>query len=265
MITTPLTFASTTHAIVRSGLQPVFCDVSPVDGTLDVQLLESLVTERTVMILPVHVYGNVCDVDAIDVIARRNGLPVVYDAAHAFGTTYRGIGVANFGDAAMFSFHATKVFNTIEGGAVSYRDPGLRRQLDLLKNFGITGPETVEGVGGNAKLNEFQAAMGLCNLRHVEGDLSRRKVLAEHYAQRLGGSESVRILHPRSGVGPNYSYLPVVFRGAARQEMRPSRGSLKQESTPGSTSTRSRPTMSVIESASIHGAHRSRPNWQRAY
>lgn len=215
VITTPLTFASTTHAIVRSGLQPVFCDVSPVDGTLDAQMLESLVTDRTVMILPVHVYGNVCDVDAIDAIARRNGLPVVYDAAHAFGTTYRGVGVANFGDAAMFSFHATKVFNTIEGGAVSYRDPGFRRQLDLLKNFGISGPEAVEGVGGNAKLNEFQAAMGLCNLRHVEENLSRRKVLAERYAQRLGDSESVRILQPRSGVGANYSYLPVVFQGGS--------------------------------------------------
>lgn len=211
VITTPLTFASTTHAIVRSGLKPVFCDVSPVDGTLDVRMLESLVTNATVMILPVHVYGNICDVDGIDVIARRHGLTVIYDAAHAFGTTYRGTGVANFGDASMFSFHATKIFNTIEGGAVSYRDPLLRPKLDLLKNFGITGPEAVEGVGGNAKLNEFQAAMGLCNLRHINDNLRRRKALAAHYAHRLSGLDSVRILQPRSGVESNYSYLPAVF------------------------------------------------------
>lgn len=213
VITTPLTFASTTHAIVRSGLEPVFCDVDPADGTLDAQKLESLVSDNTVMILPVHVYGNVCDVDAINAIARRIDVPVIYDAAHAFGTTYRGVGVANFGDASMFSFHATKVFNTIEGGAVSYRDPGLRRQLDLLKNFGITGPETVEAVGGNAKLNEFQAAMGLCNLRHIDADILRRKVLAQQYERRLAGVAGVRILEPRSGVESNYSYLPVVFDG----------------------------------------------------
>ncbi len=213
VITTPLTFASTTHAIVRSGLEPVFCDVDPADGTLDVQMLDSLVTDKTVMILPVHVYGNICDVDAIDAIARRYDVPVVYDAAHAFGTTYKGVGVANLGDASMFSFHATKVFNTIEGGAVSFRDPGLRRQLDLLKNFGITGPETVEAVGGNAKLNEFQAAMGLCNLRHIDEDILRRKVLAQQYGRRLSGLEGVRILEPRHGVQSNFSYLPAVFDG----------------------------------------------------
>lgn len=215
VITTPLTFASTTHAIIRSGLEPVFCDVNPSDGTLDVQMLESLVTDRTVMILPVHVYGNVCDVDAIDAIAKRADVPVVYDAAHAFGTTFQGVGVANFGAASMFSFHATKVFNTIEGGAVTYRDPGLRRQLDLLKNFGITGPETVDAVGGNAKLNEFQAAMGLCNLRHLDEDILRRKVLAEQYAHRLSGVDGLRLLPPRVGVGSNYSYLPVVFDGVS--------------------------------------------------
>lgn len=211
VITTPLTFASTTHAIVRSGLVPVFCDVNPADGTLDAEMLETLVTDKTVMILPVHVYGNVCDVDTIDAIARRHDLPVVYDAAHAFGTTYHGVGVANFGDASMFSFHATKVFNTIEGGAVSYSDQDRRRQLDLLKNFGITGPENVDAVGGNAKLNEFQAAMGLCNLRHIDEDILRRKALTERYADRLSGADGVRMLSPRTGVGSNYSYLPVVF------------------------------------------------------
>lgn len=193
VITTPLTFASTTHAIVRSGLKPVFCDVDPNDGTIDVGMLESLVTDRTAMILPVHVYGNICDVDAIESIATRHGIPVIYDAAHAFGTTYKGVGAANFGDASMFSFHATKVFNTIEGGAVTFRDPSLRRPLDLLKNFGITGPETVEGVGGNAKMNEFQAAMGLCNLRHVDGEIARYCAPHSHPAAPVPEGEPAEV------------------------------------------------------------------------
>lgn len=213
VITTPLTFASTTHAIVRSGLEPVFCDVDPTDGTLDTECLEDLVTDRTVAILPVHVYGNVCDTDAIAAIAIRHDLRVIYDAAHAFGTSYRGVGVANFGDASMFSFHATKVFHTIEGGAVSYRDPDLRRPLDLLKNFGITGPDSVEAVGGNAKLNEFQAAMGLCNLRRVDGEILRRRLLSERYADRLAEVDGVRLLAPREGVESNYAYFPLVFDG----------------------------------------------------
>lgn len=213
VITTPFTFASTTHAIVRNGLEPVFCDINPVDYTLDTGKLESLITERTSAIIPVHVYGRVCRVREIEEIAKRYRLKVIYDAAHAFGVTVDGVGVANFGDAAMFSFHATKVFNTIEGGAVTYPDAALKGTLNNLKNFGITGPESVEQVGGNAKLNEFQAAMGLCNLRRVDAEISRRKVLAERYLERLGDVRGITPGGPQKGVQSNYAYFPVLFDG----------------------------------------------------
>ncbi len=157
VITTPFTFASTTHAIVRNHLKPVFCDINAEDYTIDVTKLESLITEQTSAIVPVHVYGNLCDVEEIGRIAGRYGLKVVYDAAHAFGVECKGKNAACFGDAAMFSFHATKVFHTIEGGAVCYRDGSLVQMLDDMKNFGIRGPETCEYVGGNAKMSEFQA------------------------------------------------------------------------------------------------------------
>ena len=150
VITTPYTFVSTTHAIIRNGLTPVFCDINPEDYTIDADKLESLITEKTSAIIPVHVYGNICDVEKIDQIAKKHNLKVIYDAAHTFGETLNGVGVGNFGDASMFSFHATKVFNTIEGGAISYNDPSIKKILNDLKNFGITGPESVEYIGGNA-------------------------------------------------------------------------------------------------------------------
>ena len=171
VITTPFTFASTTHAIIRNKLEPVFCDINPIDYTIDVQKIESLITDKTAAILPVHVYGNICDVKKINEIAMKYNLKVIYDAAHAFGVTVDGVGVGNFGDMSIFSFHATKVFNTIEGGAITYKDSNLKRVLNNIKNFGITGPDTVEYFGGNAKMSEFQAAMGLCNLRYIESEI----------------------------------------------------------------------------------------------
>ena len=143
VITTPFTFASTTHAIVRSGLIPVFCDVREDDYTMDADKIEALITEKTVAIVPVHVYGNLCDVERIAAIAARHHLKVIYDAAHAFAVKYKGVSSANFGDASMFSFHATKVFNTIEGGAVCFRDDKLVEPLNDMKNFGIHGQERV--------------------------------------------------------------------------------------------------------------------------
>ena len=137
VITSPFTFVSTVHAITRNGLKPVFCDIKPDDYTMDPVKIEALITENTVAILPVHVYGNVCDVEAIDAIAKKHGLKVIYDAAHAFGVKYKGVGVGNFGDASMFSFHATKVFNTIEGGCVTFKDEALCEPLHELKNFQI--------------------------------------------------------------------------------------------------------------------------------
>ncbi len=213
IITTPFTFASTTHAIVRSGCTPVFCDINETDYTLDVSKLESLITEKTTAILPVHVYGNLCDVDAIDAIAKKHGLKVIYDAAHAFGVTKDGVSAACFGDAAMFSFHATKVFHSIEGGALCYADESLGPRLRAWKNFGITGPEDVIYPGGNAKMNEFAAAMGLCNLRHLEEEIAKRKAVVEHYRQKLGGVSGLQLCAEVPGVKENYAYFPVVFDG----------------------------------------------------
>jgi len=216
VITTPFTFASTTHAIVRNGLKPVFCDINPDDYTIDVEKIESLITEKTSAIIPVHVYGNVCDVKAIDRIAKKHNLKVIYDAAHTFGVTVNGQGIGAFGDASMFSFHATKVFNTIEGGAVTYTDSSIKQVLNDLKNFGITGPESVEYVGGNAKMNEFQAAMGICNLRRVSSEISKRKKVVERYIDNLKDITGIQLSKEQVDVESNYAYFPVVFDGYKR-------------------------------------------------
>ncbi len=213
VITTPFTFASTTHAITRNGLVPVFCDVNPADYTMDADKLEALITEKTAAIVPVHVYGNMCDVERIQAIADKHRLKVIYDAAHAFAVKYKGVSSANFGDASMFSFHATKVFNTIEGGAVCFRDDVLVETLNDMKNFGIHGPESVVFVGGNAKMSEFQAAMGICNLRHLDVEINKRKAVVERYRRNLGGIKGLRLCAPQKDVQPNYAYFPVVFDG----------------------------------------------------
>lgn len=211
VITTPFTFVSTTHAISRNGLIPVFCDINPADYTIDVEKIEPLITDKTVAILPVHVYGNMCNVERIEEIAKAHNLKVIYDAAHAFAVKYKGISSANFGDASMFSFHATKVFNTIEGGAVCFRDEQLVATMNDFKNFGIRGPERVVFIGGNAKMSEFQAAMGVCNLRHLDREIEKRKAVVERYWQRLDGVEGIKLCEPQKNVTPNYAYFPVVF------------------------------------------------------
>lgn len=213
VITTPFTFASTTHAIVRNGLIPVFCDVNENDYTIDVTKIESLITDQTVAIIPVHVYGNMCDVEEIQRIADRYGLKVIYDAAHAFGVKYKGKSSAVFGDASMFSFHATKVFNTIEGGAVCYHNDSWVQLLNDMKNFGIRSEEEVEYVGGNAKMSEFQAAMGLCNLKHLDREVLKRKAIVERYRERLSGVEGIKLSIIQENVESNYAYFPVVFDG----------------------------------------------------
>lgn len=213
VITTPFTFASTTHAIVRNGLEAIFCDINSDDYTINVDKLESLITDKTSAIVPVHVYGNVCNVKEIEKIAKKYSLKVIYDAAHAFGITVGGENIANFGDASMFSFHATKVFNTIEGGAVTYKDEKLSKRLANIKNFGITGQESVEYVGGNAKMNEFQAAMGICNLRHIDEEIEKRKAVVERYIERLDNIQGIKLCKPQVGVKSNYAYFPVVFDG----------------------------------------------------
>jgi len=213
VITTPFTFASTTHAIVRKGLTPVFCDIREADYTIDPEMLERLITKKTCAILPVHVYGCLCDVDAIQTIADRRHLPVIYDAAHAFGVIRNGVSAAQFGLAAIFSFHATKVYHTIEGGAIATKSAALRGKLALERNYGITGPEDVVSVGGNAKMSEFQAAMGLCNLRHVREDIRQRKHAHERYVSMLKDVPCLRLPPVQQGVESNYAYFPVVFEG----------------------------------------------------
>ena len=223
VITTPFTFASTTHAIVRNGLIPVFCDINPYDFTIDVSKIESLITDKTCAIMPVHVYGNVCDVKAIEEIAKKHDLKVIYDACHTFGVKYKGISTANFGDVSCFSFHATKVFNSIEGGAACFKDNGLGQKLYDLKNFGIHGPESVEAVGANAKMNEFCAAMGLCNLRNVDNEIEKRKKIYELYCRWLNDIPGIRYNRVQADVQSNYAYYPIVVDpdkyGATRDDV----------------------------------------------
>ncbi len=223
VITTPFTFASTTHAIVRNGLEPVFCDIDPYNYTMDVEKLESLITDKTCAILPVHVYGNVCNIGEIERIAQKYNLKVIYDAAHTFGETYKGKGIGTYGDASCFSFHATKVFNSIEGGAVCFKSERLGKVLYDLKNFGIHGPEEVSAVGANAKMNEFCAAMGLCNLRHIDEEISKRKKVVERYTERLENTGGIQLNAAQPDVKSNYAYFPAVFEekefGATRNEV----------------------------------------------
>lgn len=223
VITTPFTFASTTHAIVRNGLEPVFCDINPDDYTIDVSKIESLITDRTCAIMPVHVYGNVCNVEEIQRIADKYGLKVIYDAAHTFGEKYKGQGIGTFGDVSCFSFHATKVFNTIEGGAACFKNPEFGLDLYRLKNFGIRGPEVVDAVGANAKMNEFSAAMGICNLRHIDEEIAKRKKVVERYRERLGNVIGIKLSPIQEDVQSNYAYFPIVFDenvfGATRNEV----------------------------------------------
>lgn len=220
VITTPFTFVSTTHAIMRNGLVPVFCDIDYEDYTIDVSKIEGLITERTSAIIPVHVYGNVCNVEAINHIAKAYGLKVIYDAAHAFGVNVKGRGIGVFGDVSMFSFHATKVFNTIEGGALAFADERYRKIFNTLKNFGIEASENIVAAGINAKMSEFQAAMGICNLRHIDEQNLLRKAVVERYRENLEGRGGIKLSAQQEGVSPNYAYFPVVFEEKGRGKTR---------------------------------------------
>lgn len=223
VITTPYTFASTTHAIVRNGLQPVFCDINSDDYTIDVSKIESLITDKTCAIVPVHVYGNICNVEELDRIAQKYGLKVIYDAAHTFGIKYKDKGIGSYGDASCFSFHATKVFNSIEGGAVCFHDKDFGHELYRLKNFGIKSEEVVDGIGANAKMNEFCAAMGICNLKHIDEEIQKRRKVVERYRDNLESIEGLVLNPQQPNVEPNYAYFPVVVEerlfGASRNEI----------------------------------------------
>ena len=222
VITTPFTFISTTHAIVRNRLKPVFCDVNPLDGTIDESRIESLITEKTVAILPVHVYGNVCNIEAIDKIASNYGLKVIYDAAHCFGVKYKGRGIGSYGAASVFSFHATKVFNTIEGGAVCFSNHETYEKLFNLKNFGIRGEEVIVDIGANAKMNEFCAIMGICNLKRVDEVFEKRKIRFEYYLDRLRRIKGIHFFEQKPEATRNYAYMVIIVGdeyGISRDEL----------------------------------------------
>ncbi|MCL2807818.1 MAG: DegT/DnrJ/EryC1/StrS family aminotransferase [Coriobacteriia bacterium] len=213
IITTAFSHASTTHAIERSGLKPVFCDIKLPGCTMDPELIEDLITEETSALLPVHVYGNPCEVEKIQAIADRHGLVVIYDAAHAFGVELEGASLASFGDASMISFHATKAFSTVEGGVICCKDPAITKELKLQNVFGMAGPEKVVSVGGNARMDEFSASMGICNLRHFDQEVDTRRNLAAIYFEELAAIPGVTTFLEREVTGvykSNFSYMPVL-------------------------------------------------------
>lgn len=211
VITTPFSFVATTHALHWNGIKPVFCDIEADTFNLDPDKIEAAITPRTTAIMPVHVYGNPCHVERIGQIAARHGLKVIYDAAHTFGARLNGRALADFGDLAVMSFHATKVFNTFEGGAIVSRDAAMKERIDFLKNFGFADDVTVVGPGINAKMNEPQAAMGLLQLKYVGEAIRKRRAVAARYRQQLAGVPGLRYLADIAGVEHNYAYFPVLI------------------------------------------------------
>jgi dTDP-4-amino-4,6-dideoxygalactose transaminase len=210
VITTPFSYIATTSSIVWEGCEPVFADIDPDTLNIDPVKIEELITPNTRAILATHCFGNSCDIDAIEKVARQHSLKVIYDAAHCFGTLYKGKSVFNYGDVSTTSFHATKLFHTIEGGAVFAKDTGLIRRMAYMRNFGHDGPEKFNGVGINGKNSEMHAAMGLCNLKYVDEILSTRKKQSLYYDELLK-SLCIQGLKVQDGCIFNYAYYPIVF------------------------------------------------------
>jgi dTDP-4-amino-4,6-dideoxygalactose transaminase len=215
VITTPFTFVATTHAIHLNGCTPVFGDIEPETYTLDPDKVESLITPRTTAIMPVHVYGNPCRHEALKKIADTYGLKLFYDAAHVFGVRKDGVSVCNWGDLSMLSFHATKVFNTFEGGALITNDAAMKERIDHLRNFGFTGETTVVAPGSNGKVDEMRSAFGLLQLKHVDEEIAKRQKVAAFYREHLKDAPGIRILHDLPGVRHNYGYFPILVDAAA--------------------------------------------------
>jgi dTDP-4-amino-4,6-dideoxygalactose transaminase len=209
VITTPYSFVATSHAIWWNGLQPVFVDVDPVTGNIDPDKIEAAITPRTTAIMPVHVYGNPCDTEKIDALAKKYNLKVIYDAAHAFGVKVNGKSVLEAGDMSTLSFHATKTYNTIEGGALICHTAEMKQQIDYLKNFGFEDETVVVAPGINSKMDEVRAAYGLLNLKHVDKAIEHRKKVTEGYREALSSVEGISCLKDIEGVRHNYSYFPI--------------------------------------------------------
>lgn len=211
VITTPFTFPATTTSLYQCNLKPIYCDINLDDFNLNSDNIEDLISPNTSAILPVHVFGNPCEIEKIERIAKNYDLKVIYDAAHCFGVEYKNIGIGNYGDISMFSFHATKTFHTIEGGALTYNNPELKEILYLLKNFGIKSEEEVILPGTNAKMNELQAAIGLLNLELVDEEIEKRKKISIIYREQLDNIQGIRYLNEKKGAKLNYQYFPVLI------------------------------------------------------
>jgi dTDP-4-amino-4,6-dideoxygalactose transaminase len=211
VVTSPFSFVATTSSLVWEGLTPVFADIDPGSFVIDPAEVDKKITDKTSAILAVHVFSNPCDVECLGTIAREHGIKLIYDAAHAFLVKHNGVNVARFGDASTFSFHATKIFHTIEGGAIVTDDDDLARRIRLMINFGIETYDKIPELGINAKMNEFQAAMGLCMLDEVEGNILKRKAIYEHYREEFKGNPMVQLQSVRPTASINYSYFPVLL------------------------------------------------------
>ena len=209
VITTPFSFVATTHALWWNNIKPVFVDIEPDTFNLDPSKVESAITPKTTALLPVHVYGNPCDVDTLGVMCDIYGLKLIYDAAHTFGVKINGTSVADFGDLSVLSFHATKVFNTFEGGAIICHDQATKKRIDYLKNFGFAGETIVVAPGINAKMNELQAAFGLLQLKYIDENIDKRKAVAEKYREGLRHIKGIRFMEDIPGVHHNYAYFPI--------------------------------------------------------
>lgn len=223
VITTPYSFVATTHSLWWNGIKPVFVDIDPKSFNIDVQKIEAAITPRTTAIMPVHVYGNPCNVEAIERLANKYNLKVIYDAAHAFGVKKDGVSVLKYGDLSILSFHATKVYNTIEGGAIVCHSPEMKQHIDDLKNFGFRDEVTVVASGINAKMNEIQAAYGLLNLRYVDEAISARKDLTLYYREQLKNIPGIIYMKELERVVSNYAYFPILvdaqIYGMGRDEL----------------------------------------------
>lgn len=209
VITTPFTFPATPHVLSWNQITPVFCDIDPITMNIDVRKIESMITAKTTGILGVHVFGTACDVNGIQEIADYYGLKVVYDAAHAFGVEIGGRGIGTYGDISMFSFHATKLFHTAEGGALTFTDPNLKTRIDLLRNFGIKNEEEVMMPGINGKMNEIQAALGLVLLDQIDSEIAKRKQVLQTYRNYLGAVEGVTLVKDTPNITSGYQYFPI--------------------------------------------------------
>lgn len=222
VITTPYSFVATTHSIWWNNLTPVFVDVDSVTGNIDPDKIEAAITEKTVAIMPVHVYGTPCDTDRIQQIADKHNLKVIYDAAHAFGVKVNGTSVLKAGDISTLSFHATKVYNTVEGGALICHTAEMKQKIDQLKNFGLSSEITVDAAGINSKMDEIRSAYGLLNLKQVDEAIASRKNTAEKYRQGLKNVQGIRFLEDIEGVHHNYAYFPIFIGkeyGMTRDEL----------------------------------------------